>query len=65
MFFWGCIFEFYNDVEELIEKVLYEVCVFIILGFIFGSNGKCYICIFFCVKEEKLVEVLERIKKIM
>ena len=55
----------YNDVEELTEKVLHEARVFITPGFIFGSNGKRYIRISLCAKEEKLAEALERIKKIM
>ena len=54
-----------NDVEELTEKVLHEARVFITPGFIFGSNGKRYIRISLCAKEEKLAEALERIKKIM
>ena len=65
MFLWGRIPESYNDVEELTEKVLHEARVFITPGFIFGSNGKRYIRISLCAKEEKLAEALERIKKIM
>ena len=65
MFLWGRIPDSYNDVEELTEKVLHEARVFITPGFIFGSNGKRYIRISLCAKEEKLAEALERIKKIM
>ncbi len=50
--------------EELTEKVLHEARVFITPGFIFGSNGKRYIRISLCAKDEKLAEALERIKKI-
>ena len=65
MFLWGRIPDYYNDVEELTEKVLHEARVFITPGFIFGSNGKRYIRISLCAKEEKLAEALERIKAIM
>ena len=65
MFLWGRIPDSYNDVEELTEKVLHEARVFITPGFIFGSNGKRYIRISLCAKEEKLAEALERIKQIM
>ena len=52
-------------VEELTEKVLHEARVFITPGFIFGSNGKRYIRISLCAKEDKLSEALERIKLII
>lgn len=64
MFLWGKIPEKYSDVEELTEKVLHQARVFITPGFIFGSNGKRYIRISLCAKEEKLAEALERIKLI-
>ncbi len=62
MFLWGRIPDSYNDVEELTERVLHEARVFITPGFIFGSNGKRYIRISLCAKEEKLAEALKRIK---
>ena len=62
MFLWGRIPESCNDVEDLTERVLHEARVFITPGFIFGSNGKRYIRISLCAKEEKLAEALERIK---
>ena len=64
MFLWGRIPESYHDVEELTERVLHEARVFITPGFIFGSNGKRYIRISLCAKEEKLAEALERIKEL-
>ena len=63
MFLWGRIPDSYQDVEELTEKVLHEARVFITPGFIFGSNGKRYIRISLCAKEDKIAEALERIKK--
>lgn len=64
MFLWGKIPDKYNDVEELTEKVLHESNVFITPGFIFGSNGKRYIRISLCAKEDKMKEALQRIKSI-
>lgn len=64
MFLWGRIPDAYADVEDLTEKVLHEARVFITPGFIFGSNGKRYIRISLCAKEEKLAEALERIKEV-
>ena len=65
MFLWGRIPDKYNDVEELTEKVLHEARVFITPGFIFGSNGKRYIRISLCAKEDKIQEALKRIKELM
>jgi aspartate/methionine/tyrosine aminotransferase len=63
MFLWGRIPEQYADVEDLTEKVLHEARVFITPGFIFGSNGKRYIRISLCAKDNQIKEALERIKK--
>ena len=65
MFLWGRIPDHYADVEELTERVLHEARVFIVPGFIFGSNGSRYIRISLCAKNEQLTEALNRIKKIM
>ena len=64
MFLWGRIPDHYTDVEELTERVLHEARVFIVPGFIFGSNGSRYIRISLCAKNEKLEEALKRIKGI-
>lgn len=64
MFLWGKIPEGYADVEDLTEKVLHEARVFITPGFIFGSNGKRYVRISLCAKDEKMKEALRRIKKL-
>src|SRR5574344_1024941 len=64
MFLWGKIPEKYTEVEDLTEKILHEARVFITPGFIFGSNGKRYIRISLCAKDEKMKEALERIKKV-
>ena len=64
MFLWGRIPDHITDVEELTEKVLHETRVFITPGFIFGSNGKRYIRISLCAKDEKMQIALERIKEV-
>lgn len=64
MFLWGRIPEKYADVEDLTEKVLHEARVFITPGFIFGTNGKRYLRISLCAKDEKMQEALKRIKEI-
>ena len=63
MFLWGKIPEHYNDVEELTERVLHEARVFITPGFIFGSNGKRYVRISLCAKNEQMEEALKRVKE--
>lgn len=61
MFLWGRILDSYANVEDLTEKVLHEARVFITPGFIFGENGKRYIRISLCAKDENIREALERI----
>ncbi len=63
MFLWGRIPDKYADAEELTENVLHNARVFITPGFIFGSNGKRYIRISLCAKEEKISEALHRISQ--
>ena len=62
MFLWGKIPAHYTIVEELTERVLHEARVFITPGFIFGENGRRYVRISLCAKDEKLQEALERVK---
>ena len=64
MFLWGRIPEEIDDVETLTERVLHEADVFITPGFIFGKNGRRYIRISLCAKENRMQEALERIKKL-
>lgn len=64
MFLWGRIPDYYTDVEELTERVLHEARVFIVPGFIFGSNGSRYIRISLCAKNDKLEEALKRIQQL-
>ena len=61
MFLWGRIPDRYADAEELTEELLHKARVFITPGFIFGSNGRRYIRISLCAKDERMAEALERI----
>ncbi|MDR0798809.1 MAG: aminotransferase class I/II-fold pyridoxal phosphate-dependent enzyme [Dysgonamonadaceae bacterium] len=63
MFLWGKIPGRYANSGELADTILYQAHVFIVPGFIFGSNGNRYIRISLCCKEEKLEEALQRIKQ--
>ena len=65
MFLWGRIPDTYANVEELTEKILHQARVFIVPGFIFGSNGARYIRISLCCKIERLQQALQRIKAVM
>ncbi|MDR1004653.1 MAG: aminotransferase class I/II-fold pyridoxal phosphate-dependent enzyme [Prevotellaceae bacterium] len=62
MFLWGRIPDRYADVEQLTERVLHEARVFVVPGFIFGSNGARHIRLSLCCKEERLAEALQRIQ---
>ncbi len=64
MFLWGRIPDHYTDVEQLTERILHEAHVFMVPGFIFGSNGSRYVRISLCTGEDKLREALERIQKL-
>ncbi|SNZ00865.1 pyridoxal phosphate-dependent aminotransferase [Flagellimonas pacifica] len=46
--------------EEFIDQVLYDKDIFIAPGTIFGSMGEGYIRFSLCVKEEKIMEAIER-----
>lgn len=61
MFLWGKIPEKYVDAEQLTERVLHEACVFIAPGFIFGSNGRRYVRLSLCAKDEQMREAYDRI----
>jgi aspartate/methionine/tyrosine aminotransferase len=48
--------------EQMTDKMLYEKNVFLTPGTVFGSNGEGYIRLSLCIQEEKLQEVLIRVK---
>ena len=49
--------------NEITDELLYKYNVFITPGTVFGSNGEGYIRFSLCVPEDKIKEVLTRIKK--
>lgn len=63
LFLWGKIPCNFKDAAELADKALYEARVFIVPGFIFGSNGERYVRLSLCATHDKLEEALQRIKK--
>ncbi len=65
MFLWGKVPNKYSNGKDLADKILYKTKVFIVPGFIFGSNGDKYVRISLCCKEDLLKEALKRINRIM
>ena len=65
MFLWGKIPDRYDNVEDLTEAVLHKARVFITPGFIFGNNGKRYIRISLCAKDDKMQEARRRIRQMV
>jgi LL-diaminopimelate aminotransferase len=63
MFVWGKVDDSLENVEELVNNVLYKADVFITPGFIFGSKGDRYIRASLCASKEVIEEALQRIKK--
>lgn len=64
LFLWGRIPDDFESAAQLADKVLYEARVFIVPGFIFGSNGERFVRISLCATQGKLQEALKRIKQI-
>ena len=62
MFIWAKIPEQIGDVEEFIDKLLYDARVFITPGKIFGSNGERYIRISLCMDKSVIEEACKRIE---
>ena len=59
MFVWAKLDEGL-DAKEYVDRLLQEKHIFIAPGDIFGSNGKGYIRFSLCVKEEAILEALQR-----
>ncbi|MBR5101551.1 MAG: aminotransferase class I/II-fold pyridoxal phosphate-dependent enzyme [Muribaculaceae bacterium] len=62
LFLWAKVPERHNDGEQLADRVLDEARVFIVPGFIFGSNGKYFVRLSLCATQAMLNEALQRIK---
>jgi LL-diaminopimelate aminotransferase len=61
LFMWAKVPDEIDDVEKLIDDILYGAKVFITPGFIFGDVGRRFIRISLCATEEKMNEALNRI----
>lgn len=62
LFLWGKLPEGIEDSASFADRVLHEAKVFIVPGFIFGSNGEGYIRISLCSPVERMEVALERVK---
>ena len=65
LFLWGKLPEGVGDSASFADRILHEARVFLVPGFIFGSNGEGYIRISLCASEERMEEALRRIKEMM
>lgn len=65
LFLWGKLPESVGDSASFADRILHEARVFLVPGFIFGSNGEGYIRISLCASEERMEEALRRIKEMM
>lgn len=61
LFLWGKLPDGAPDSAIFADRVLREARVFLVPGFIFGSNGEGYIRLSLCATEERLLEALRRI----
>ena len=64
LFLWGEVPAWETDGAHLADRLLYEADVFVVPGFVFGSNGRKYIRLSLCATEERMTEALERIEKL-
>ncbi len=62
LFLWGKLPEGVEDSATFADKILHEAKVFIVPGFIFGSNGEGYIRISLCATEDRMEVALKRIQ---
>lgn len=61
LFLWGKLPEDVYDSATFADRILHDARVFIVPGFIFGSNGEGYIRISLCATEQRMEEALNRI----
>jgi aspartate/methionine/tyrosine aminotransferase len=62
LFVWAKAPESVKDIKAFVDRILHEAHVFFVPGFIFGTNGEGFVRASICATEEKLEEVLERLK---
>lgn len=64
LFLWGKLPAAVNDSASFADMILKKARVFIVPGFIFGSNGEGYVRLSLCADEERMEEALRRIKEL-
>lgn len=64
LFLWGKLPEGESDSASFADKILKQARVFIVPGFIFGSNGEGYVRLSLCATEKKMEEALRRINEL-
>lgn len=62
LYLWGRIPEDEPGAGAVADRVLAQARVFVVPGFVFGSNGDRYIRISLCANQQQLREALQRIK---
>jgi len=60
MFVWAKLLDTTKASEAFVDELLYKKNIFVAPGTIFGSNGEGYIRFSLCVKEEKIIEAIDR-----
>ena len=65
LFLWGRIPDNEESSEAFAQKILDKARVFIVPGFIFGSNGDRYVRISLCATEHNINEATRRVKQFM
>lgn len=64
LFLWGKLPAAVNDSASFADMILKKARVFIVPGFIFGSNGEGYVRLSLCADEGRMEEALRRIKEL-
>lgn len=62
MFLWGRVPDDIPEAEMLTEQLLHEARIFVAPGHIFGTNGKRYIRISLCAKDDLMAEAVRRVQ---
>ncbi len=65
MFLWGRVPDDIPEAEMLTEQLLHEARVFVAPGHIFGTNGKRYIRISLCAKDDMMAEAVRRVQQMV
>ncbi len=65
MFLWGRVPDDIPEAEMLTEQLLHEARIFVAPGHIFGTNGKRYIRISLCAKDDLMAEAVRRVQQMV